>query len=377
MSKVEDKKVSKLLNHQGEPAVEFDEVMNDVEGTFKEMDITLETHSGKVYIAAKDGNVILQGIVAGYIKPEHRATMAGSHMDFVGAEGKSPDLPSEHQKPALFSGTIYFEDLGVTVLETKGTEVDKSVEKEKEDEPKQDKKEEQKETKAPDIEKDTDDDVRKKTEKVDENVGVPPIPTEEELKAIPAGQLQPKKGFSRQGRKIFWDRLRELYPEAFDQGGNWLGMSAPEKPPKEKSKVKPNAKELKVDQSPPGSMKEIGKENRMTNMTDPTILNGIFIGKHFKGKGYSVVSTPGEDEDSAFIICNKPRTAKFVMAGMARNNGFAKLLVGCDQYPITEFKDKWFENAGQRVYFVVNAVTALAALGTQKKDIEDIVEAIK
>jgi len=381
---------SEVMDVHGEPAITFDEVINDPKSGFEEMDISLETKSGKVFIASalKGAKVILQGIVKGYISKDSAADLPGATLDYVAAKGLSPDVDTEFSKAALFSGSIYFEKLPVTVLETKGEDKDQLTLPLFEDKVKPEVKAEEKESKAEPKEKgDTTSTGKTIKDNKISDVELPPIPSKVELETIKAGQLKAKQGFSRQARRIWWEKLREMYPKYFDKGGNWLGMGEDVKaePTEENDKVTTKAVELvkkarpltNVKQDPPGTMIEIGAGNRITNMTDETILTCLFIGRFFEGRGYSVISTPGEGDEAAFILCNKERTAKFMIAGMRRNRGFKELVEGCNIYPVTEFKEKWFKKENQLVYFVTNAVTALQALGTQEKDIADIVEQLK
>jgi hypothetical protein len=389
-------------NHNGDEAIEYNEVTNDIPAINKEYSITVDQVSGKVHIAndLAGSEVILQGIISGYIaKEKDKPAPPGAHFDNT--------LPQKEGelKCALFSGHIYFENLpvdlmgdAVTAEQATGTENQiemelskdekKELVKEKAKARRAEKAAEKKANKAEEerLLKQIGDDDEKKQAGPKEEVRLE-LPPGDSLRTLTKGQLKPPRGSSRTQRNAWWSELRELYPQCFDTGGNWIGWSdadsnntdssvmAVNKPPVQATKKVPKVPKVVVDKVP-GLLKSVGDGNRMTNMADKSIRQGLILGALITGKGYSTLSTPtevGDESGSALIIVNKPRTGKFMLAGLARNASFSKKVQGYDLVDVMVFHTKYFTE-DSLVYYVTNAASALQELGTQDKDIVDIKE---
>lgn len=351
----DEKKHSAIKNADGKPAVYFDEVNNNYDLITKEYSITIDATTGQFWIASdlEGAESIIQGNIRGYIPREYE--VPGAAFDYVvdqtGIKGQV--------KRAKFSGIIYVEDLPVEVFESK--KITKSVEEN---------------------EKSTVEDKAKSRNNTTELKF--DYPSREELMKVRAGQLKRPdhpitgKKLSRAERRAYNAGLRALYPEAFDAGGNWVGFTSAddqvhtqiETKHKDQSQQKANK-----EQNVLGLMGETGVGNTITKMTDKRIPSGFMIARFFPGKGYGITSTPAKDGEfsrSALIICNKERTGKFMLSGLMRNKSFSEKVDGCDIFKVSELKKKFFEDDTMYVYYVTNAVTALQALGTQSKILEEI-----
>jgi len=341
---------------------EFDETMNNITQIKKEYDITSDETTGKVWIASVNGDVIIQGVIDGYVPNKAIDGSPKPGAEFVWTEGKPKSKKGQYHD-ALFSGAIRFENLP---LQTFAAAI----------------KQEEKKNEEP---------IKSKQPN-----NLPTFPTEAELRDVPAGQLKPPK-CSRSEKSAWWTALRERYPNSFDSGGNWIGLKSDNYPIKpiivdgttlikdnEEMVIEENEEPVKERVDPknkgvPGLLQSTGQGNAITNMVDEKINNGFFLGRFYGKKGYAVISTPakeGEFEKSAFLICNKEKTAKFLNLGLSRNESFAPKVDGADVFHIRELKKDFFEDTPKNrkilVYWITNAVTALQALGTQEKDIEDI-----
>jgi len=368
------------IGKDGKALFEFDEVMNNVKQINEEYDITSDETTGKVWIASTNGEVIIQGVIAGYVPKDSEKPAPGA--EFIYLEGKPNREPKEGEyHDAMFSGAIHFENLPLKTFATlvKGKE-----------EVKDEKLDKQKETTSSDIRADF----------------IPALPTKGELSKISAGQLKPPK-CSRTAKANWWKLLREKYPDSFDHGGNWLGL-VDSKPNMSPNFVdgrtldidnKKDVQELVIEEEGkavsepvkpandrgrgvPGLLTSTGQGNAITNMTDDKIKNGFFLGRLFE-KGYAIISTPakeGDFEKSAFLICNKEKTAKFLNIGLNRSQSFVTKVDGAEPFHIRELKKEFFEDTPENkkvlVWWITNAVSALQALGTQDKDIESIKEQI-
>lgn len=359
-------------NHNGDNAIDKDDVTNSAKAINKEYSITVDQVSGKIHIANDlDGSeAIIQGIIQGYLaKPKNGIGPAGAFFDNTVPQ-KEGDL-----KRALFSGMVYFENLPVDLMGD-------AVTAEQAD-PKQ----LELEMEYSEAEKRDKEANEKKQAKSKQEV-CPELPSEEMLRLLPKGQLKPPRGTSRTIRNEWWSKLRNLYTECFDVGGNWIGFpdisstsdSDDSSVLPAKSTIQKPKKAVAVDESSkdiiPGLLKAVGEGNRMTNMADKNIRKGFILGVLVRGKGYSTLSTPtavGDEQGSALVVCNKPRTGKFMLAGLLRNTSFMKKVQGYDLVDVMTFHKKYFTE-DSLVYFVTNAVTALTELGTQEKDIVDIKE---
>lgn len=359
----EDKKTySKFLTVHDKPVVEFDDVTNNPAKLSEDYDITIDDSNGEVYIASNHdkAGTMIQGRIKGFIKRDQN--IPGAEFNYV-IDGKLSQPSNAGLRKARFSGTIYFENLPVDVMTTGQQKL--SFDKKEEVKPNVQQKQESVGSKETD------------TSKFE-------FPSEDALRKIKAGQLQPQKGLSRTERRAWNNVLRVKYPQCFDARGNWTGFPDTTNgnnatPSVDTNTVSRPKDEVKVKETKSvnalGLMGETGVGNAITKMTDEKIKNGFMLARYFEGKGYAIASTPakeGDFEKSAFIVCNKERTAKFMLAGLERNPSFATRVDGMGVFKISELKAKYFEDDTLYAYWVTNAVTANKALGTQDRDIEEI-----
>jgi hypothetical protein len=357
-------------NHSGNNAIDYDEVTNDAKVISKEYSITIDEVSGKIHICNDMGESesIIQGIIGGYIaKDKNREGPPGAHFNH--------DIPQDEGKlrKALFSGFVYLENLPVDLM---GEPVTAEQADNKDNQIQLELSEKEKEA------------LEKKNEKKQakpKEEAVLELPPKDALQVLKKGQLKPPRGSSRTQREVWWGSLRKLYPLCFDNGGNWLGWIDADNGDVDKlanqvmevaDKKADKTKKTEEIQRVPGLLKAVGEGNKMTNMADKNIRRGFILGALVKSKGYSTLSTPtevGKESGSALIIVNKPRTGKFMLAGLARNESFAKKVQGYDLVDVMTFHAKYFTE-DSLVYFVTNAASALRELGAQEKDIVDIVE---
>ena len=365
-----DKQWSEFKNHRGESIIEFDEVMNNANMIANEYDITIDQVTGKVWLAgnAKESECIIQGIITGYISKDKDIPGAGfDYVDICDVHKK--EKKTEVYKPARFTGSIFFEDLPVLVFTPPKKAEIKGEESQIED------------AKYSEVENDDNIDIK--------------IPNFETLRLIKKGQLKPPRGLSRTTRKRWNIALRKKYPVAFDESGNFIGFNIPDEVSKEldistlrgkypdafnndgdfvgfkPSDKVPNHEVVKHD----NVVMEPGKGNLITTTLDARMSGKFFIGKLYEGRGYAVVSTYSKDgrfEDAAWIICNKERTAQFVLDGLHACPGFAKLVKDNEVFSVKVLKKSYFNSESVPVYFITDAVGALKALGTAEEDIDII-----
>lgn len=363
------KTYGRALRYDGKPAIEFDDVFNNYDKVDDDYDITIDETTGEVWIASNHDKAgsILQGVIKGFLKRDQEPAPPGSEFNYV-IKGKPSEESKGGTRRAMFSGAIYFENLPADVFASG----QQKLKFDKQEEIKPEKKDDTKPEQNRRVEADN---------SVDESKFV--FPSEDDLRKIKKGQLKPQAGLSRNGRKKWNDTLRQKYPNCFDTGGNWIGFgdSSDNSNANNSADTDRNVQDKGLKESKSvnvlGAMGETGMGNTITKMTDEKIRNGFMLARYFDGKGYAIVSTPAKAKNfnkSAFIVCNKERTAKFMLAGLMRNQSFSQQVDGCDVFKVTELKKKFFEDDTLYVYWITNAVTALQALGTQERDIQDIRE---
>lgn len=332
------------------PDIERDDVINNQAMIAKEYSITIDQVTGKIYFAGEleNSQVIIQGIVPQFHK-NHKQLPAMSFDYTKKINGRN----------ATFSGFIYFEDLPVDAL-VNGNLVGSNglpvpVKKDEKDDKIED---------AIVIEEEIEEKTETKSTEELEHM----IPN---LAEIRPKTLKPPAGLSRTKRKKWWDAVREKYPDAFDARLNYIGF-----PDKQKEPDKVVSEEKKEDAKPvvsneprppkikPSAVTGIG--NEFTNMADPKVRSGYFMGKFFPAKdAYSVISTPAETfENSRLIFCNKARTAEMLLQALNSSPSFGEALNGEEKvYPATNLRQGVF-TSDRLVYYVTNAVTAAQALGS-------------
>lgn len=359
MSDENKTKYSKFKDYKGEPIIEFDEVMNNPDLTANEFTITVDQVSGKVWIASEavESQVILQGVIAGYIDKNQDKEVGcppGAEFNYVDLCKTVKDKQTyEGYKAASFTGSIFFQNLPVEVLTPKFAE---PLEKDKAVITDGKEVEEVKEVKEV---------------KVDEEIDIK-LPSYETLCGVPKGQLKPPRGISRTTRSRFNKAMRDKYPAAFDKGGNWIGFETEYVKTQPEAEMKDDS-EVEVDTTEVPDRMIVGKDNLLTTATDARMPGSWFIGRFYEGRGVAIVST-NEDkfDNSAWFICNKEKTAIFVLAGLRKNPGYSKMVDGCEIYSVNVLKKDYLTKKGIPVYYISNAVTALQSLGTRESDIATI-----
>lgn len=375
----------RILKGDGTPAIMFDDVINNYDRVNTDYDITIDQTTGEVWIGSNSAEAgsLIQGVIKGYLKPNQEPLPPGAEFNYV-IKGKVSPPSKIGTRAALFSGSIYFEDLPVDVFATEPkvqvtdlkvedtTSAGKVIkdEKQQESDRSQQTNSDIQHTENGSAEDNTKQAVSPSTRFI--------FPSESELRTIAKGKLKPQSGLSRTERKEWNAILRKKYPNCFDAGGNWIGFNvssdttAPVAPP-----AIPNVEEKTPNKTTNalGLLGETGVGNSITRMTDAKVRNGYMLARLFPGKGYALVSTPAKDGDgekSAFIICNKERTARFLLAGLEKSPSFSTRVDGCEVLRASILKPKYFEDDRLYVYWITNAVTALMALGMQSKETEDV-----
>jgi hypothetical protein len=197
--------------------------------------------------------------------------------------------------------------------------------------------------------------------------------------------LKAPAGLSRQGRKEWWEKLRAVHPEAFDKGGNWIGFpsvgvkAAIEQIKGVEAYVKPKEEKKQPvveNKNSFGLLKETGTGNLVTTIIDARVTKDCyFIGRYFQQKnGFVIASTPAEhntEKVSAMLFFEKFKTADFILKGLLKSPSWEGKLEGCGIHPITQLSSAVRTDKQRHIYFITNGVTALQALGNQKKRIKD------
>lgn len=335
------------MGNNKKPPIEVDEVINNEQMLSNEYDITFNQENGKLFIAhnGNDSQVILQAIA--YNMHPDRKNLAGLLVDKnqppIGRDGR-------------LSGIFYFEKLPVDLMEKLPDIAEPVVVKEDKTEKKIDISKEY-ETNEKEYDSLEAYDKDHKTGGDDDPYGL--------IKSNPK-TLKAPTDLSRAGRKEWWENLRKVHPTAFDKGGNWIGFDTVEEPAKAATSA-PVQRGGAI-----GLLTETGAGNLITSIIDARVnKDTVFIGRYFQQRnGFVVASTPakdGESEISAMIFFEKMRTANTVLEGLLKSPTWDKKLEGCRIFLVTNLKPEIRVDNKRRIYFVTNAVTALKALGTQKK----------
>jgi flagellar assembly factor FliW len=354
--------------------IEVDEVVNNPELLRKEYDITFNQETGKLFIAnnAKESTVIMQ-LMAYNMHPD-RDQLMGLAVD------------KTDPKDARLSGIFYLQNLPVDLMEAikpleEKPNMGRGAESVREN--------------------------KKADEEAKIDIGKEYASLEEYEKDHSTGDdkdpfglvksnpktLKAPAGLSRQGRKEWWEKLRAIHPTAFDKGGNWIGfdkdnLSAYIKPEAEVTKqdktpsTNPNAtltfvKPVVVkDKAAFGLLRETGVGNLVTTIIDARITKDCyFIGRYFQQKnGFVIASTPAvlnNDKVSAMLFFEKFKTADFILKGLLKSPSWENKLEGCGIHPITQLSSAVRTDKDRHVYYITNGVTALMALGNQKKRVDN------
>lgn len=358
------------MNQNQKPPIEHDEVVNNLKGLGDEYDITYNQEDGKLYIAYNgfkaDGKtnseVILQFISVH--KHPGKDKLVGLNID------KTRTSEFDGGRAGLLSGLFYIENLPIDLME----ELPKIEDKEE-------KIDIGKEMK---VDSDEPEHLQGLSGKVQASLRAMTRVTKEGkiykedlygLKATNPANLKAPQGLSRSERKEWWDALRKAYPEAFDNGGNWIGYGQPSV--SEKPKEDPPSIHKKAANTSLGLLKETGAGNAITSIIDKRVdERTCFIGRFFEQKkAYAIVSTPtevGKESGSAMLFFEKDRTANFVLEGLKKSASWETRLEGCQVYKASTLSQAIRGDRNRTIYFITNAVTALKALGDQaKQEIEE------
>lgn len=357
------------MNQNKKPPIEHDEIVNNLKGLGDEYDITYNQEDGKLYIAyngfkadGKTNSEVILQFISTHKHPQ-KDKLPGLNID------KTRTSAQDGGRAALLSGLFYVENLPVDLME----ELPK-VEEEKIDIAKEMK-----------VDSDEPEHLQGISGKVQASLRAMTRVTKEGniykedlygLKATNPTNLKPPQGFSRSERKEWWDALRKAYPEAFDNGGNWVGYGQPSA--SEKPKEDPPSIHKKATNTSLGLLKETGAGNLITSIVDKRVdERTCFIGRFYEAKkAFAIASTPtqiGKETGSAMLFFEKDRTANFILEGLQKSPSWENILKGCQVYKVTSLKPEIRSDRNRTIYFITNAVTALKALGDQaKQEVEEV-----
>lgn len=333
--------------------IEVDEVVNNTELIAKEYDITFSQETGKLFIASNaDGsNVILQ-FAAYNMHPDH------GNLEGLCIDRQNPPAGTD----AKVSGIFYIKDLPVDLMEkVKGFDTPEVKVEAKKEEEKIDIGKEYESLEA--YEKDH------KTGDKNDPFGL--------IKSNPK-TLKAPAGLSRNGRKEWWEKLRAIHPLAFDKGGNWIGFTDSSNNSNSSVDSKSvGTVNVEIKQGfAIGLLRETGVGNLITTVIDARVMaDTCFIGRYFQQKnGFVIASTPAQhntENISAMLFFEKFKTADFVLKGLLKSPSWESKLEGCAIHPVSQLNSAVRTDRNRHIYFITNGVTALKALGSQHKEVED------